>query len=82
VALADLEAGPALYETEADAALARQLGVRDAATYGDAPMVTGHAFQAAPAEWGWGDHCTWFDTTPPVPPHPVMCDLPERRHVR
>jgi hypothetical protein len=42
--------------------------------------VTGHAYQAAPPHWDWGDHCTWFDTTPPVPPHPVMCDQPERCH--
>jgi hypothetical protein len=43
-------------------------------------LVTGHAYQPAPPEWDWGDHCTWFDTTPPVPPHPVMCHQPERCH--
>jgi hypothetical protein len=40
----------------------------------------GHPFRSAPPEWNWGDHCTWFDTEPPVVRHPVMCDRPEREH--
>jgi hypothetical protein len=55
-------------------------GILDAAAAAVSDPVTGHAYQAPPPDWGWGDQCMWFDTTPPVSPHPVTCALPERCH--
>ena len=43
-------------------------------------LVAGHAFQAPPADWNWGDHCVWFAPTPPVPLHPVTCHRSRQEH--